>query len=136
MSAYEICVDSQVCSKIPQRPTHSFLHLSCNSTIECSYIANISYVCGCVHVSCYLPIVTYCALLKQSVCACSASPSKLPFSINLSKLVLTKNQGVATLKSQYDDIMGRSNGAEIQRLAVIQQWLSSPFLELVGLHIR
>ena len=43
---------------------------------------------------------------------------------------------VATLKSQYDGLKGGSNGVERQRIAFIQQWLSSPFLESVGIHIR
>mgnify|MGYP006973822640 CR=1 FL=1 len=42
----------------------------------------------------------------------------------------------ATLKSQYDGYKGDSDGVERQRLAFIQQWSSSPFLELVGIHIR
>ena len=43
---------------------------------------------------------------------------------------------VATLKSQYDGLKGGSDGVERQRLAFIQQWSSSPFLESVGIHIR
>ena len=43
---------------------------------------------------------------------------------------------VATLKSQYDGLKGDSDGVERQRIAFIQQWSSSPFLELVGIHIR
>ena len=37
---------------------------------------------------------------------------------------------VATLKSKYNGLKGGSDGVEKQRLAFIQQWLSSPFLEL------
>ena len=36
---------------------------------------------------------------------------------------------VATWKSQCDGLTGGTDGAEIQRLAFIQQWSSSPFLE-------
>ena len=43
---------------------------------------------------------------------------------------------VATLKRQYDGLKGGSDGVERQRMAFIQQWSSSPFLESVGLHIR
>ena len=45
---------------------------------------------------------------------------------------------VATLKSQYDGLKlkGGSVGVERQRIAFIQQWSSSPFLESVGIHIR
>ena len=42
----------------------------------------------------------------------------------------------STLKSQYNGLTGKTDGAERQRLAFIQQWSSSPFLESVGLHIR
>ena len=43
---------------------------------------------------------------------------------------------VATLKNQYNGIIGGSDGVERQQLAFIQQQLSSPFLESMGLHIR
>ena len=43
---------------------------------------------------------------------------------------------VPTLKSQYDGLKGDSDGVERQRIAFIQQWSSSPFLESVGIHIR
>ena len=46
------------------------------------------------------------------------------------------SQVVATLKSQYDGLKGRSDGVERQRIAFIQQWSCSPFLELVGIHRR
>ena len=41
----------------------------------------------------------------------------------------------STLKSQYNGLTGRTDGAERQQLAFIQQWLFSPFLEPMGLHI-
>ena len=43
---------------------------------------------------------------------------------------------VATLKSQYGGRKGGSDGVERQQLVFIQLWSSSPFLELVGIHIR
>ena len=43
---------------------------------------------------------------------------------------------VATLKSQYDGLKDDSDGVERQRLAFIQQWSSSPFIESMGIHIR
>ena len=46
------------------------------------------------------------------------------------------SESVATLKSQYDGLKGDSDGVERQRIAFIQQWMSSPFLESVGFHIR
>ena len=46
------------------------------------------------------------------------------------------SETVATLKSQYDGLKGDSDGVERQRIAFIQQWSSSPFLESVGIHIR
>ena len=46
------------------------------------------------------------------------------------------SESIATLKSQYDGLKGGSDGVERQRIAFIQQWSSSPFLESVGFHIR
>ena len=46
------------------------------------------------------------------------------------------SESVATLKSQYDGLKGGSDGVERKRIAFIQQWSSSPFLESVGFHIR
>ena len=46
------------------------------------------------------------------------------------------SESVATLKSQYDSLKGGSDGVERQRIAFIQQWSSSPFLESVDIHIR
>ena len=43
------------------------------------------------------------------------------------------NDVIATLKSQYDGILGKSNGAGRQQLAFIQQWSSSPFLDKIEL---
>ena len=46
------------------------------------------------------------------------------------------NEVVGTLKSQYDGFTGVSDGIERQRIAFIQQWSYSSFIELAGIHIR